>query len=54
MPAQDVDALLRQALAQSSLKDAVASVTEASGLARRDVYRRALALAKERNEDAPR
>ena len=43
----EVDALLRQALARASVKDAVAEVAAATGLARRDVYRRALALATE-------
>ncbi|MBL8836979.1 MAG: 16S rRNA (cytidine(1402)-2'-O)-methyltransferase [Alphaproteobacteria bacterium] len=40
----DVEALLRDALAASSLRDAVASVARATGLPRREVYRRALAL----------
>jgi 16S rRNA (cytidine1402-2'-O)-methyltransferase len=40
----DVDALLRDALARVSVKDAVAEVTAASGLPRREVYRRALTL----------
>jgi 16S rRNA (cytidine1402-2'-O)-methyltransferase len=43
----DVDALLRDALARASLKDAVAAVAEATGLPRRDVYRQALALKPE-------
>lgn len=42
--AEDVDALLRQALARASVKDAVAEVAAASGLAKRDIYRRALTL----------
>jgi 16S rRNA (cytidine1402-2'-O)-methyltransferase len=41
----DVDALLRQALAEGSLKEAVAKVTAATGLPRKQVYARALALA---------
>ena len=39
--------LLRQALARVSLKDAVGEVADATGLPRREVYQRALALAKE-------
>ncbi len=42
-----VDDMLRKALAQHSLKDAVAAVTGATGLKRRDVYARALDLAKD-------
>jgi 16S rRNA (cytidine1402-2'-O)-methyltransferase len=40
----DIDAQLRAALAQHSLRDAVAAVAAASGVPRREVYRRALAL----------
>ena len=43
----DVDALLRDALKNSSLKDAVEAVTAATGQHRRTVYQRALALAKD-------
>jgi 16S rRNA (cytidine1402-2'-O)-methyltransferase len=43
----DVDALLRQALAEGSLKEAVAKVTATTGLPRKQVYARALALAVE-------
>lgn len=43
-PPPDVEALLRAALAEGSLRDAVASVVRATGLPRREVYRRALAL----------
>ena len=39
--------LLRQALGRVSLKDAVGEVADATGLPRREVYQRALALAKE-------
>jgi 16S rRNA (cytidine1402-2'-O)-methyltransferase len=39
--------MLREALARVSLKDAVGEVAEATGLPRRDVYQRALALAKQ-------
>ena len=52
--AADTDMLLRQALARLSLKDAVGEVADATGLPRRDVYQRALALAKEVSEDTGR
>jgi len=42
----DVDTLLRAALARVSVKDAVGEVAAATGQPRRDVYQRALALAK--------
>jgi 16S rRNA (cytidine1402-2'-O)-methyltransferase len=45
--AADLDAHLRAALARSSLKQAVAEVAAATGLARSKVYARALALARE-------
>ena len=45
--ADDLDAHLRAALANASLKQAVAEVTAATGLARSKVYARALALARE-------
>ena len=48
--ADDIDALLRAALARTSLKDAVAEVAAATGEPRRAVYSRALELAK---ADAP-
>lgn len=44
----DVDDMLRQALARVSVKDAVGEVALATGRARRDVYQRALELAKDR------
>jgi 16S rRNA (cytidine1402-2'-O)-methyltransferase len=44
---EDAAALLRDALSRVSLKDAVAEVAAATGLPRRDLYQRALALAKE-------
>lgn len=44
---EDVDAMLRNALARVSVKDAVGEVALATGRARRDVYQRALALAKD-------
>jgi 16S rRNA (cytidine1402-2'-O)-methyltransferase len=43
----DLDDALRNALADGSVKDAVAEITEISGRARRDVYARALELAKQ-------
>lgn len=42
--ASDLDAKLADALAQGSVKDAVAAVARDTGLARREVYARALAL----------
>lgn len=50
--AGDTDVLLRQALARASLKDAVGEVVEATGLPRREIYQRALSLAKEADEKA--
>lgn len=46
MAAQDVEAMLREALRANSVKDAVAQVTEASGRPRREVYALALELSK--------
>ena len=46
--ADDLDELLRKALARVSVKDAVGEVALATGLPRRDVYQRALELEKER------
>ena len=43
----DMDVLLREALARTSLKDAVGEVAQATGLSRREIYQRALALTKE-------
>lgn len=43
----ELDIMLRKALAGASLRDAVAAVAKASGLPRRQVYERALALAAE-------
>jgi 16S rRNA (cytidine1402-2'-O)-methyltransferase len=49
------ESLLREALARVSLKDAVTEVAGATGLPRRELYQRALALAKEEPTDgAPR
>ncbi|QCI64344.1 16S rRNA (cytidine(1402)-2'-O)-methyltransferase [Phreatobacter stygius] len=44
--ADDIDAMLRAALATGSVKDAATAVAEATGLARRELYQRALDLAK--------
>ena len=43
---EELDARLKRALARGSLKDAVAEVTDETGLKRREVYARALALAE--------
>jgi 16S rRNA (cytidine1402-2'-O)-methyltransferase len=45
--AADTEALLREALTRSSLKDAVAEIAEATGAPRRQLYQRALELIKE-------
>jgi 16S rRNA (cytidine1402-2'-O)-methyltransferase len=50
--AEEIDAMLREALANGSVKDAVAAVASATGASRKDVYRRALDVAKERADDA--
>jgi 16S rRNA (cytidine1402-2'-O)-methyltransferase len=50
--AEDTETLLRQALSRVSLKDAVAEVAVATGLPRRELYQRALALAKEAQHGA--
>jgi 16S rRNA (cytidine1402-2'-O)-methyltransferase len=42
----DVDTALARALAVMSVRDAVDAVAEATGMARKEVYRRALALAR--------
>lgn len=49
----DVDAALTRALAQSSLKDAVATVTALTGRTKREVYARALALSEGRTTARP-
>ncbi len=48
-PAIDVDAALRDALKTMSVRDAADEVANVSGTARREVYARALALAKARD-----
>ncbi len=45
--AEEIDALLRQALRTQTVKDAVGAVAAATGEPRAQVYRRAIALAKE-------
>src|SRR5271170_4951364 len=50
--AGDADSLLRQALARVSLKDAVGEVAVATGMPRRELYQRALALANEESQEA--
>jgi 16S rRNA (cytidine1402-2'-O)-methyltransferase len=50
--AADLDALLRGALDRASLKDAVAEIAEVTGRPRREIYRRALALARENGDAA--
>jgi 16S rRNA (cytidine1402-2'-O)-methyltransferase len=50
--AVDVDAMLRNALARASVKDAVGEVALATGRPRREVYRRALELAKDNDDGA--
>lgn len=44
----EIDALLERALAAMSVRDAAASVAEASGRPKKDVYRRALQLAEKK------
>jgi 16S rRNA (cytidine1402-2'-O)-methyltransferase len=51
--ADDVDALLRRALTRVSVKDAVGEVALATGRPRREIYQRALELAKDGSNDAP-
>lgn len=45
--ADDTEAMLREALARGSLKDAVAEIAETTGLPRRQLYQRALELTKQ-------
>jgi len=52
--AGETDTLLRAALARVSLKDAVGEVADVTGMSRRELYQRALALAKEADHAAPR
>ena len=50
--ADNIDDLLRQALTRVSVKDAVGEVALATGRPRREVYQRALVLARETGDDA--
>jgi 16S rRNA (cytidine1402-2'-O)-methyltransferase len=50
--AEDIDSLLREALDHGSVKDAVEQVADLTGEPRKSVYKRALALAKERDDAA--
>lgn len=52
-PSIDLDALLTAALATARLKEAVAQVTAATGLPRKTVYARALALAEKPDQSPP-
>ncbi|HET7888821.1 MAG TPA: 16S rRNA (cytidine(1402)-2'-O)-methyltransferase [Bradyrhizobium sp.] len=49
MTADEIDDLLRDRLARDSVKDAVAHAVEVSGRPRREIYARALELAKEQH-----
>ena len=51
--ADDIDELLRRALARVSMKDAVGEVAFATGRPRREVYQRALALTKDGDHGLP-
>src|SRR5215467_12814243 len=51
LAAVELDAWLRQALDRLSVKEAVAEIAAVTGESRREVYQRALALAKERDHD---
>jgi 16S rRNA (cytidine1402-2'-O)-methyltransferase len=50
MPPDELDALLRASLKRDSVKDAVAHAVELSGRPRREIYARALELAKESDD----
>ena len=50
MATSDLDHVLRSAMKESSVKDAVAQAVELSGRPRREVYARALELAKENSD----
>jgi 16S rRNA (cytidine1402-2'-O)-methyltransferase len=51
MAVDQLDELLRERLARDSVKDAVAHAVELSGRPRREIYARALELAKERDAE---
>lgn len=46
--ASELDDIIRNSLARLSLKDAVSEIAESTGVPRREVYQRALALTKEK------
>lgn len=50
---EDIDSLLRDALSLMSLRDAASAVSAATGRPRREVYARALALARPRQGEGP-
>jgi 16S rRNA (cytidine1402-2'-O)-methyltransferase len=52
--AADIDDLLRRALARTSVKEAVSEVASVTGVSRREIYQRALALAKDGGDAAER
>ena len=52
MTEEALDDLLRGSLQRDSVKDAVAHVVELSGRPRREIYARALELAKETHQQA--
>jgi 16S rRNA (cytidine1402-2'-O)-methyltransferase len=54
MAGEELDELLRASLRRESVKDAVAHAVELSGRPRREIYARALELAKETNKDMSR
>ncbi len=45
---QRLDDIIRNSLQRLSLKDAVSEIAQSTGIPRRDVYQRALALTKEK------
>jgi 16S rRNA (cytidine1402-2'-O)-methyltransferase len=51
MPEHELDRLLRNRLARESVKDAVAHAVELSGRPRREIYIRALQLARNKEDD---
>jgi 16S rRNA (cytidine1402-2'-O)-methyltransferase len=51
MAARELDELLRNQLARSSVKDAVAHAVELSGRPRREIYARALQLARDHDAE---
>ncbi len=52
MTADEIDALLRDRLKRDSVKDAVAHAVEVSGRPRREIYARALELAKDKHGES--